>query len=179
MRHSLFASVFLAVAAPAFGDTVDLGGHGTLHLTLPANWRLESKPAEQVGMGIALNPTGETHAKCLITLAYLPNPKAIDRAALAAQLKTVCAPLVDPSVEKKVVVEDLPLAQGAGVLAAFTDEALAGKPPQTDDYKVQASALVQLNPNTLMVVNLFFDDKAAPEFKEMLGILASMTIGAK
>ncbi|MEJ1971600.1 MAG: hypothetical protein WDM96_03590 [Lacunisphaera sp.] len=58
----------------------------------------------------------------------------------------------------------------------LSDAALAGKPVVPGDYKVMRSALVLLNPRTLVVATMLLDDRKTAEAAEMLAIVASIRL---
>lgn len=173
-KRFLLSALFLVFFSAALARDFTWPGHGVISFEVPAGWKLEGQPAEDVGYAFRARPDSGAAAILQITLVNTPANKPVLAGELTDRLHASLQPYIDQSVEKEFRPVALKCRQGKGCYAELTDAALAGKPPVAGDYKVMRSALVALDRQALVVATMQFDDPAADEAGEMLAIVGSM-----
>lgn len=180
MKPSLILCSLLLAATPAFADTIDLGTHGTLTLTVPAGWSLTFAKQPDIGVTLQLAPKGEVNAQGVMSIVFVEkgaksSDKDIDEKTLAAADN-----FIEQSVEKKKVLKHFTMSGGAyGSYCYFTDASLVGSQPQKGNFKGVASGVMRLSDDVSAAVTLLTDDQDSPEFAEMLEIVSSAKVTAR
>jgi len=171
--------IILSVLA-CHGADLDLGAHGTLSVTVPADWSVNGKSADRpdgtpIGYALAFMPRGDANAKCLVTFLYVTNG-APNKEAIRKEVLLICERFVSESVEKKKNLKDFALEKGFGAYCVFTDASLVSKKAKAGEYKVMGSGEVQPADNLLGAVSLFADEADSKEFKAMIEIINSLKV---
>lgn len=180
MRPVLTALCLAVLAAPAHAATVDLGGHGTLSITLPAGWTVSSQPAGDSGVAVSLLPPHGVNARCFISVSFLADPRMLTKDEVDAKLKVVSEQFVDQSVEKKQVIQSLGLSGGAvGDYCTFTDASLVGKTAGPDDFKVVGIGVIAYSDQFAAAVSLAAQDLKGQDFADMLAAVRSTSVSRK
>jgi hypothetical protein len=149
-------------------------GHGTISFDLPAGWKMEGQPAEDVGYSFTARPDSDVAAFLQITLVSIPADKPIAVPELPERLHASLLPYIEQSVEKEFRPVALKSRQGKGWYAELTDSSLVGKPPVSNDYKVMRSALIAVDRQTLVIATMQFDVPDTDTPGEMLAIVSSV-----
>jgi hypothetical protein len=159
-----------------FGQAADFNwaDHGTIDLDVPQTWKLRGSATEQGGYTFIASPRSEAHALLQISLLPVPPELVLTDADLRLRLHDSLRTYIDQSVEKEFRVQDLTCRQGKGWYAELTDATLLGQPTKPDDYKVMRSALLLLEPHTVAIATMLFNDPHAAEPGEMLAIVSSL-----
>lgn len=169
--------VLLCVLASfSFGQAADFNwtDRGTIDLQPPENWKLRSSVTEEGAYTVIATPRSEANALLQISVMSIPPALILTDDDLRLRLHDSLRTYIDQSVEKEFRVKDLSCRQGRGWYAQLTDAALVGQPPKKDEYKVMRSALLLLEPRTMVLATMLFDDATGPEAAEMLTIVSSM-----
>jgi hypothetical protein len=170
--------VLLCIAGSARAEFISLGSHGTLEINAPEDWQIVSKMVGDLGCNVSLTPKNGANAKGMVSIVFPPAPKPIDTVKIDHDLTATCSRFVTGSVEQKITLIPLRLAQGYGVYATFTDAALVGQPAKRGDYKVMSSGLIQFTADVLAVISVFSDDSAGAEQKQLLSTVSGMKVVA-
>ena len=173
LKHFGFILVFV-LAGAVWADSISLGSHGSLQISVPDGWQLCLKDIGKIGLCAALSPKSDINAKCLITIIYLPSPKPVDKEQLKRDFITACNQFVSGSVEQKINPKDLKLSEGYGLCATFTDASLAGKASKVGDYKVLTSAKMQFSEDVFAIVSIFTDDENSVEQKQLMSSIEGL-----
>jgi len=177
--HIHICCIVLSVLASQGAD-FDLGTHGTLSVTVPADWSVNGKPVNRpdgtpIGYAFAIKPRSDANAKCLLTFAYttngVPNKEVIRKEVLR-----ICEEFVSESVEKKKNLKDFSLEKGFGAYCLFTDASLVGKNVKPGEYKIMGSGEVQPADNMVGAVSLFADEADGIELKAMMKIINTLNV---
>jgi hypothetical protein len=176
MRTKYFLLPALLLLTSGALQAVDFtwAGHGTISFELPAGWKMEGQPAEDVGYTFAARPDAGVAAFLQITLVSIPADKPIAVAELPERLHASLLPYIEQSVEKEFRPVSLKSSHGKGWYAELTDAALVGKPPLPDDFKVMRSALIAVDRQTLVIATMQFDEPGTNTPAEMLAIVSSV-----
>ena len=160
----------------SFGQAADFNwsDHGTIDLETPPNWKMRGTATEEGGYTFIANPSSGTTALLQISVMSIPPTLVLTDGDLRLRLHDSLRTYIDQSVEKEFRVQDLACRQGRGWYAELTDAALVGQPSKKDEYKVMRSAMLLLEPRTMVIATMLFDDAKGPEAAEMLAIVASM-----
>lgn len=177
--HSFVLCLVLSVWCCSAAE-FDLGARGTLSLKVPEDWKVENREVKgregmPVGYAVTFTPRNGAKAKGLINLIYTTNAIPIKEAVRKEVLRST-EPFVRRSVEKKATLKEIPLGSGFGIYAQFTDAALVGKTPKTNDFKVAVLGQVHPKDKIAGAVTLLTDDAEGKEIKEMMGIMRSIQI---
>jgi hypothetical protein len=175
-RHIALAFFLCCSAIVVQATDYDLGKIGDLSVNAPSSWKVKTRQLGEIGYEISLVPANGANAKALLSIFALPKPREIDAKAIDAMLTQTCERFAPGSVEKKTTLRPYRLKQGYGVSAVFTDASLVGQPSKPNDYKVMSPGLIQLTPSSQIVVTLFADDTAAPEFAAMQAIVETLRL---
>lgn len=159
-----------------FGQAADFrwADRGTIDLETPKNWKLHATATEEGGYTFIATPRSEANALLQISVMRIPSELILTDADLRLRLHDSLRAYIDQSVEKEFRVKDLSCRQGRGWYAELTDGALIGQPPKKDEYKVMRSALLLLEPHTMILATMLFDDATGLEPAEMLTIVSSI-----
>jgi hypothetical protein len=171
---SLVALAFAPLLAKS--ETVDLGTHGTLNISVPSGWTFSAQKAEENGYAVTLSAPGEVNGKCLLTLIYVPNPEAFTKERIQDEVLVAADQYVDASVEKKKVLRDFNVPNSFGYYCVFTDASLVGKPSEHDNFKVVGVGEIRFSDDLTSAVSLLADDEKGPEFKAMLAAISSIRV---
>jgi hypothetical protein len=172
------ALLFLPLAS--FAETVDLGLHGTLTMAVPKGWTVTTQKEEDSGFAITLSPTGPENAKCLMNIAYVPDPKPVAKEEIDEKVLSVSDQFVDASVEKQKVLRPFTLTNGAfGSYCVFTDASLVGKPAKHDEFKVIGIGIIRFRDDLMAAVSIAADDEKGPDFAAMLAAVSGATVSRK
>lgn len=160
----------------SFGQAADFNwpDHGTIDLETPPNWKLRGTATEEGGYTFIASPRSDANALLQISVLAVPPALVLTDGDLRLRLHDSLRTYIDQSVEKEFRVQDLTCRQGKGWYAELTDSTLVGKPAKPEEYKVMRSALLLLEPHTMAIATMLFDDAQAPEPGEMLAIVASL-----
>jgi hypothetical protein len=160
----------------SFGQAADFNwaDHGTIDLDVPPDWKLRGTATEEGGYTFIATPRAETHALLQISVLNVPAALVLSDDDLRLRLHDSLRTYIDQSVEKEFRVQDLACRQGKGWYAELTDASLIGQPVKPEEFKIMRSALLLLDPRTLVIATMLFDDAHAPEAGAMLKIVASM-----
>ena len=173
-------SALLLLPILASAETLDLGGHGTLSISVPKDWKLTSTKEEDSGYALVLSPPGEVNAKCLLNLVFVPKGEPTSKDDVNEKVLNASDQFVDASVEKKKVLRHFNLAGGAyGAYCVFTDASLVGQAPKKDDFKMLAVGIIRFNDDVSASVSLLADDEKGPDFAAMLAAVSSATVTTK
>jgi hypothetical protein len=168
--------VLLPLCAPA--DTVDLGVHGKLEVTVPKGWKLTSAPWEQPGVAITVAPPEGVNAQFMLNILYVPKGMSDLKADVDEKVLNEAGMFVDMSVEKKKVLLKFPMAGDAyGSYCVFTDASLVGKPPQKDNFKKISAGIIWFNDDVAGATSILGDDDK--DLAAMVAMAASATLKAK
>jgi hypothetical protein len=174
----LIALLILPTLAPA--DTVDLGLHGSLAITVPTGWALSTQKEEDSGVALTLSPPAGVNAKLLLNIAFVPEPKPVPKEEMNEKVLSVCDQFVDASVEKKKTLVDFRLPGSAfGSYCLFTDASLVGRPPKPDEFKVIGVGIIRYADDVMAAVSLAGDDVKGPDFAEMMAAVSSTSLTKK
>ena len=176
LRRTAFALLLCFSVVALQATDYDLGKLGDLSVNAPSSWKVKTRQLGESGYEISLTPANGANAKALFTLFTLPQPREINAKAIDAALTKTCQRFVSGSVEKTITLQPYKLQQGYGVAAVFTDASLLGQPSKPNDYKVMSPGLIQLTPAVQIVVTLFTDDTASPEFAAMRTIVEGLRL---
>ena len=159
-----------------FGQAADFNwsDHGTINLDSPPNWKLRGTATEEGGYTFIASPRSAANALLQVSILAVPPTLVLTDSDLRLRLHDSLRTYIDQSVEKEFRVKDLACRQGKGWYADLTDVSLVGQPPKPEEYKVMRSALLLLEPQTMAICTMLFDDPKAPEPAEMLAIVASL-----
>ena len=178
--HIYIVCILLSVLSSQAAE-FDLGTYGTLSVTVPNDWSINSKAVNKsdgtpIGYAFAIKPRSDANAKCLLTFAYTTNG-APNKEDIRKEVLRITEQFVSQSVEKKQNLKDFSLGTGFGSYCLFTDASLVGKKVKPgDDYKVMGSGQVQPADNVVGVVSLFADEGDGVEMKAMLKIINSLKV---
>jgi hypothetical protein len=153
-------------------EELDIAGRGTVIVEPPAGWTVNGEAANSsdgrvIGYAIAINPSGDLNAKCLVTFAFVEQCDR-NREQIREELLAACQPFVAGSVEKKATLNDFSLKRGYGAYCLFTDASLVDQPVKKGDFKVMGSGMIQLSAKLIGVVSIFADERNSPEFNAMV-----------
>jgi hypothetical protein len=180
MKLTTALLTLLVAASPALADTVDLGPHGTLSLSVPKGWRLTSAKQADVGVTLQLIPQGDVNAQALLTVVFTEKGDASTKEDIDEKALTAGDNFVDQSVEKKKVLKHFSLSGGAyGSYCYFTDASLVGAQPKKGDFKGVASGIIRFNDEVSAGVTLLTDDEKGEDFGAMLAAVSSAKVSAK
>lgn len=152
----------------------DWANRGRFDLEMPQNWNLRGAANEDGGYFFVATPRSEANALLQVSVMNIPPELVLADADLRLRLHDSLRTYVEQSVEKEFRVKELSCRQGRGWYAELTDGALVGQPPKKEEYKVMRSALLLLEPRTMVVATMLFDDASGPEAAEMLTIVSSI-----
>jgi hypothetical protein len=183
MKLNTYIVCIIFAVLSGYAADFDLGDHGTLSLTVPADWSINGKAVDRpdgtpIGYAFAIKPRNEADAKCLLTIAYVTNGVP-NKEALKKEVLRVCEEFASQSVEKKAILKEFAPETGYGAYCLFTDASLVGKTPPPGDYKIMGSGLVQPGKDMTGVVTLFTNDAESKEFKAMVSIINSLKVKPK
>ena len=147
---------------------------GTIDLETPPNWKLRGTATEEGGYLFIANPSSGANALLQISVMNIPPTLVLTDGDLRLRLHDSLLTYINQSVEREFCVHDLACRQGRGWYAELTDATLAGQPAKKDEYKVMRSALLLLDPRTMVLATMLFDDAQGPEAAAMLAMVASM-----
>jgi len=148
--------------------------HGTIDLDAPPNWKLRGTATEEGGYTFVASPRSETHALLQVSILSIPSTLVLTDGDLRLRLHDSLRTYIDQSVEKEFRVRDLTCRQGKGWYAELTDAALVGQPAKPEEFKVMRSALLLLEPQTMAIATMLFDDPQGAEPGEMLAMVSSL-----
>jgi hypothetical protein len=117
-------------------------------------------------------PVDNRNAELLVTLIPMEITKVSDAASLRMFHRGLCAPMMT-SLDQRLNVSELKLAQGSGVYTTFEDPDLVGKPVKRGSYKAATPVALWLPPDVVLQVTLFTDTVSGPDVEEGLKILTS------
>jgi hypothetical protein len=176
----LLAALLLVLPLSASADTVDLGTHGTLGITVPKGWTLTTAPSEQPGVNITLTPPVGTNAQFSLGILFVQKGQTGLKADVDAKVLNEAGLLMDGAVEKTKVLRRPTLAGDAfGSYCVFTDASLVGKPPQKDNFKVASAGIIWFNDDVSGGFSMLTDDEKGPDFAAMVGAVSSMILKSK
>lgn len=177
--HTYIVCILLSVLGSQAAE-FDLGTHGTLSVSVPADWSINGKAVNRpdgtpIGYAFAIKPRSDANAKCLLTFAYTTNG-APNKEGIRKEVLRITEQFVSESVEKKQNLKDFSLGTGYGCYCLFTDASQVGKKVEQGDYKVMGSGQIQPADNLMGVVSLFADEADGLEMKMMLKIINSLEV---
>jgi len=173
---TLVLSLLLA-GAPALADTVDLGPHGMLSITVPKGWRLTSAKQADVGVTLQLIPEGDANAQGLMTVVFVEKGESSSKDDVDEKTLTAADNFIGQSLEKKKVLKHFDMSGGAyGAYCYFTDASLVGAPTKKGDFKGVASGIVRFNDEVSGGVTLLTDDEKGDDFAAMLAAVSSARV---
>lgn len=160
----------------SFGQAADFNwsDHGTIDLDAPPSWKLRGTATEEGGYTFIASPRSGANALLQVSVLAVPPSLILTDNDLRLRLHDSLRTYIDQSVEKEFRVQDLTCRQGKGWYAELTDSTLVGQPAKPEEYKVMRSALLLLEPHTVAIATMLFDDPRAAEPGEMLAIVASL-----
>ncbi|HEY1848588.1 MAG TPA: hypothetical protein VGG37_05250 [Opitutaceae bacterium] len=174
MRRILVLLALCAAAPILSAETVSLGAHGSLALTVPKGWTLSSQKEQDSGLAITLSPQSDANAKAIINVTFIADPQPVGRAEVEEKVRTIGEQFVDASVEKKETLRDLPAGGGAiGSYCVFTDASMVGQPPKKDEFKVIAVGIIRFTDDVMAAFSLAADSEKGPEFTALVSALSS------
>lgn len=174
----LLALILLPLALSA--ETIDLGLHGSLSIAVPKGWTVSTQKEEDSGVAITLSPVGPENAKCILSVAVVPDPKPVAKEEIDEKVLSVCEQFVDASVEKKSVLRPFTVTNGAfGSYCVFTDASLVGKPTKRDEFKVIGIGIIRFRDDLMAAVSIAADDEKGPDFAAMLAAVSGATVTKK
>ncbi len=163
----------------AYPDTIDLGSHGSLSLSVPSGWKLSSHKEEDSGYALTLSPPASENAKCLLNITFVPEPKPVAKESVDEQVLSVCDQFVDQSVEKKKVLREFGLSGGAyGSYCVFTDASMVGQPSKHDEFKVIGIGIIHFRDDVMAAVSIAADQEDGGDFSAMLSAVRGATLSA-
>jgi hypothetical protein len=173
-----FAGLFFSVSA--YSKSFDFDKYGTLKISIPDNWFINSKPVripkdELVSYKFVIKPRNKANAELLITFIFIGN-QTPDVKKIEAELKQNCKQFVSKSVEKKINIKHFSLKTGCGAYCTLTDASLIGKKTNPGEYKIMGSGEVQITSNVFGTVSIMANNAKSKEFKEMIQIINSLKI---
>ena len=179
MKRAVAWLALLALPFLAYPETVDLGTHGMLSISVPSGWRLSSHKEEDTGVAITLSPPAPVNAKCLLNVTYVAEPKPVAKEAVDEQVLSVCDQFVDQSVEKRKTLRELGMPGGAyGSYCVFTDASMVGKASAPDEFKVIGIGIIHFRDDVMAAVSLAADDAGGGDFASMLAAVRSTSVSA-
>lgn len=171
--------LFVVLIAPV--TTVRVGaadfnwqGHGAISLDVVPGWKLQHKPAGDVGYYFIARSSSRNQAAIQITVIETPPDKPVKAGDIVNLLNGAAQVYLPGSVEKRVEPHGMLLAQGSGCWAQFTDAALVGRPTVPGDYKITRSAIIALDEHTVAAATMQFDVPNGSEPSAMLAMLSSL-----
>jgi hypothetical protein len=174
-RHILISALLLLAPLSAPAETVDLGVHGTLAISVPKGWKLTSAPWEQPGVAITVAPPEGVNAQFLLSILYVPKGMSDLKADVDEKVLNEAGMFIDMSVEKKKVLLKFPMAGDAyGSYCVFTDASLVGKPPQKDNFKKISAGIIWFNDDVSGATSILGDDDK--DMAAMIAMAASATL---
>jgi hypothetical protein len=153
---------------------IDWSDHGLINLDTPPGWKLERQDPEGAGCSFSVRPESGVVALLQITVVDIPEDQTVDSGALRDRLHESVKPFIEQSVEREF--RPVALSSRPGWYVELTDAQLAGKPAVPGDYKVMRSALVLLNPRTLVIATMLLDDPATAEAADMLAMVSHLRL---
>ena len=147
---------------------------GTIEVTAPTGWQLRGTATEEDSYLLIANPDSDANALLQISVMSIPSALILTDRDLRLRLHDSLLTYIDGSVEKDFCVQDLTCRQGRGWFAELTDASLVGQPAKKDEYNVMRSALLLLEPRTMVLATMLFDDAKGPEAAAMLAIVGNM-----
>jgi len=176
MRPCSLRPLLCFLVSMTFGQAADFNwpGHGTIKLDATPTWKLSGTVTEEGGYTLLAHPRSGSNALLQVSVLPVPPVLVLSDSDLQLRLHDSLRTYVDQSVEKEFHAQDLTCRQGKGWYAELTDASLVGKPAKPDEYKVMRSALLLLEPRTMAIATMLFDDPQGAEPAEMLAIVASM-----
>jgi hypothetical protein len=179
-RNLLLSALLLVLPLAAHAETVDLGMHGSLSITVPKGWKLITAPSEQPGINISLTPPEGINAQFSLGILYVQKGQTGLKADVDAKVLNEAALLMDGAVEKTKILRKLPLAGDAyGSYCVFTDASLVGKPPQKDNFKVASAGIIWFNDDVSGGLSMLTDDEKGADFAAMVGAASSVILKSK
>jgi hypothetical protein len=160
----------------SFGQAADFNwsDRGTLDLETPPQWKLRGTATEEGGYTFIASPRSGANALLQISVLAVPPTLVLTDGDLRLRLHDSLRTYIDQSVEQEFRVQDLACRQGKGWYAELTDSTLVGKPAKPEEYKVMRSALLLLEPHTVAIATMLFDEPQSAEPGEMMAIVASL-----
>jgi hypothetical protein len=165
---------FLVSMSVAQAAEFNWSARGCIDLETPSNWKVRGTTTEEGGYTFLAHPESGSNALLQISVMTIPRTLVLSDADLRLRLHDSLRTYIDQSVEKEFRVQDLACRQGRGWYAELTDAALAGQPPKKEEYKIMRSALLLLEPHTMVLATMLFDDARGPEPAEMMAMVASI-----
>ena len=166
-----------ALPLAAYPESVDLGSHGTLTISVPAGWTLSYHKEEDSGGAITLSPAAAVNAKCLLNVTFVAEPKPVAKETVDEEVLSVCDQFVEQSVEKKKVLRDFGISGGAyGSYCVFTDASMVGQPSKHDEFKVIGIGVIHFRDDVMAAVSLAADDASGADFSAMLAAVRSASV---
>lgn len=151
--------------------------HGTVTVIAPVGWKIENR-SDAESFNLQVTPRSAAAAVMQLTLLTPADLPPMSKTLIQGQLISGTQQYVAASVEKKLDLKPLALAQGYGWYAQFTDASLVGKPPIPGNFKMLRTAMAALDTQTVALATLNFDDPQAPEVEAMQSILNSLRFTA-
>lgn len=176
MLKKIIATLLLLSSLNVFGETLNLGSHGTFTMDVPANWKFFSQPVQDKGYVVGLQPASGESAGLKISLIYPPQPRPADEAKLKEDLLRICDQYVGASVEKVKTLKEYGVKSGFGQYAVFTDESLVGKPDTANEFKIISPGLIQMTDGVIAMLTGVAQDAKGPEFTAILAAIKSIEI---
>jgi len=160
----------------SFGQAADFNwsDHGIIDLETPPTWKLRGTATEEGGYMFIASPRSGANALLQVSVLAVPPALVLSDGDLRLRLQDSLRSYIDQSVEKEFRVQDLTCRQGKGWYAELTDASFIGKSSNPEEYKVMRSALLLLEPHTMAIATMLFDDPHAAEPAEMMAIVASL-----
>jgi hypothetical protein len=180
MKRLLPLLGLLLLPAFASAETIDLGTHGALAVTVPKGWTLSTQKEEDSGVAVTLSPPAGVNAKLLLNVAFVPEPKPVSKDEVQEKVLSVCDQFVDASVEKKKTLRDFALNGSAfGSYCIFTDASLVGRVSKPDEFKVIGVGIIRFSDDVISAVSLAGDDEKGSDFSAMMAAVSSTSLSKK
>ncbi len=154
------------IALAAEDKTISLGDAGTLHVSLPQEWKVANDGSSPVTVKLTALP--DKHVSIQLT----PMPMSIPEAKLKMTAKRVGDGYASGSKEKQTTLEEIKGDGVHGYVASFTD---ASADPGEFRF---VTAGVLLCGKTTLAVTLLYNDKTSADHTAALDALKSLSIVA-
>lgn len=161
-------------------EKIALEALGTLSFAPPAGWLVGNVLKDDTTLRgtiytVSFHSPTDPNSSCLMSLSA--PPKVPDsREALQQAVENSTAPAASASVEGKVVLQDLKLKKGIGLVASFTDARLVGKPIVLGNSKSITTGLLVPKPDVMLVVTMFSDDAKGDDARKMTQALETIVV---